>query len=640
MVYGGKPSRGCQMCRIRRIKCDETKPTCKQCAKARRVCPGYRDVNKSHPTSEGGSASSQVPDKPQQSATPSLAPKSGRSDGLSLEGTGTPSPRSSSDKSIQAPPPLAVDELASCHFISNYVLIPKQGLATTRGFLEFVLPLLKTPEPSQHFLYAFKACSLASLNNRVGTGNDFDRAALGCYTKALACTFTALKDPVLTKRDDTLAAILLLGLFENITAKTLGMLAWSSHIEGAIQLVKSRGQEQLRSKIGLDLFIAVRTQMIIHSLSTGKPPTLDVDWWVTDPGSNEYSMQLQQLSSRVGELKSEVNALLATVTRSSENMELMKDTIQNCKSLDKEIVTWLRELPEQYMWKTVAWEPYNPRCDYSKAEVFPGRIDAYVDLWVVNFWNVMRCMRIVLASLTIRCTAWINFPADYRTTSEYATTVRTCVEAISDIIASVPYQMGLFSKRKDLRSHATHSVFGCGEDTSEKGLAGYFLLWPLACIQGQDYLTDSQRAWVKGRLKSIGNTLGVRYGNLLSQLNVRVPSMLILRDRLKNDPHEMPADIAAIMAGTAASSASPPSAGASTAGGAMPPGLPGMSNPGISIPGMSEIPSAPGASADALANQEAIRRQMLKRQTEELVTKAVEKPGKLDDWTVKTWLQL
>jgi hypothetical protein len=141
-------------------------------------------------------------------------------------------------------------------------LIPRQGLATSRGFFEFVLPLLKTERPSEHFLYAFRACSLASLNNRVGTGNDFDGYALGCYTKALASTFKALKDPVLTKRDDTLAAILLLGLFENITAKTLGMLAWSSHIEGAIQLVKSRGREQLQSKIGLDLFIAVRTQMV------------------------------------------------------------------------------------------------------------------------------------------------------------------------------------------------------------------------------------------------------------------------------------------------------------------------------------------------------------------------------------------
>lgn len=235
-------------------------------------------------------------------------------------------------------------------------------------------------------------------------------------------------------------------------------------------------------------------------------------------------MEFQQLSSRVGMLKSEVNNLLATVARTPENMELMKDTIQSCKSLDREIVVWLQELPDQYMWKTVAWEAYNPRSDYSKADVFPGRIDTYSDLWVVNIWNVMRCMRIVLSSLTIRCTAWVNFPADYRTTAEYATTVRVCVEAITDIIASVPYQMGLFSKRKDLRKDAIHSGFGCGDDSSEKGLAGYFLLWPLTCIQGQDYLTDSQRIWVKGRLKSIGNTLGVRYGNLLSQVCARACS--------------------------------------------------------------------------------------------------------------------
>ncbi|KAK3391599.1 hypothetical protein B0T20DRAFT_331477, partial [Sordaria brevicollis] len=43
MVYLGKPSKGCQVCRTRRIKCDETKPTCNQCLKARRQCPGYKD---------------------------------------------------------------------------------------------------------------------------------------------------------------------------------------------------------------------------------------------------------------------------------------------------------------------------------------------------------------------------------------------------------------------------------------------------------------------------------------------------------------------------------------------------------------------------------------------------------------------
>jgi len=266
-----------------------------------------------------------------------------------------------------------------------------------------------------------------------------------------------------------------------------------------------------------------KESQIIHSLSTGKAPSLDVDWWVDDNPNSEYGVHFQRLSSRTSELKNETNHLLATVTRTPENTELMKKAMEKCQELDKEIVEWLEDLPESFRWKTVAWEDYNPKCDYSKAEAFPGRIDMYADLWVVNLWNVMRCMRIVLASLIVRFTAWIISPADYRTTPEYAASARVCVEAIADIIASVPYQLGWFAKHQDLRERAQLSGFACGEDDAEKGLAGYFLLWPLTCIQGQDYLTDAQRTWVKGRLKCIGNQIGVRYGNMLSQVGSRIP---------------------------------------------------------------------------------------------------------------------
>lgn len=43
MVNTGHPSRACKLCRARRIKCDETKPHCLKCKKAKRQCPGYRD---------------------------------------------------------------------------------------------------------------------------------------------------------------------------------------------------------------------------------------------------------------------------------------------------------------------------------------------------------------------------------------------------------------------------------------------------------------------------------------------------------------------------------------------------------------------------------------------------------------------
>ena len=37
------PSSGCQTCRKRRIKCDETRPTCGQCIKSARECTGFKD---------------------------------------------------------------------------------------------------------------------------------------------------------------------------------------------------------------------------------------------------------------------------------------------------------------------------------------------------------------------------------------------------------------------------------------------------------------------------------------------------------------------------------------------------------------------------------------------------------------------
>jgi hypothetical protein len=191
---------------------------------------------------------------------------------LIVTGHSTPlrSPESQSPTSSLT---LPVDQQATCHFVANYVLIPRQGSA--RGFMEYLIPLIRADRPSDHLKLAFDACALASLGNRVGPGNDFENMALTKYTKALSSTYAALREPEVARQDSTLAAILLLGLFENISAKQLGMLAWGSHIEGAIHLVKARGRKQLRTKIGLLLFIAVRTQMVGGlMLSLGPVPVL------------------------------------------------------------------------------------------------------------------------------------------------------------------------------------------------------------------------------------------------------------------------------------------------------------------------------------------------------------------------------
>lgn len=129
--------------------------------------------------------------------------------------------------------------------------------------MDFLIPLKKIDNPPQHFKCAFEACALASLNGRVGLGNEFEKETTGKYIQALSLTFAALRDPVVVKEDSTLAAVLLLGLFESLRP-TRGLLPWGSHIEGANQLVKARGLEQLRTSVGRGMFMACRTQMVSH----------------------------------------------------------------------------------------------------------------------------------------------------------------------------------------------------------------------------------------------------------------------------------------------------------------------------------------------------------------------------------------
>ncbi|KAH9890876.1 hypothetical protein F4778DRAFT_796376 [Xylariomycetidae sp. FL2044] len=541
MVYCGKPSRGCQMCRTRRIKCDETKPTCNQCAKSRRQCPGYKDEfdlvfrNETKATERRAQkankkAMAQAQKAPRQG---SLSP-----DGSPCETVSPVWPESIKSPLEQAVIPalkLPVEQQAGCHFVSNFILLPKEG--TTHGFLDFIPQLLKHDGEKNHLQHAFNACSIAFLNNRANTGNTLSEKALHEYTKALNGTNIALRDSEAQKADSTLAAVLLLGLFESITAKQIGMCNWGSHTEGAIQLVKSRGRKQLRTKIGLSLFIAVRTQMIIHTLTTGKAPVMGAEWWITEAINDTSAANCQRLLIKTGDLRAKITQMMNSMTRTPDNIERMLEVIRMTQTVDQEVVSWMQNLPDWWQFKTVAWEDHVPNGDYAKAEVFPGRVDMYKDFSIASIWNMARTARLILASLIVRCAAWVCAPIDYRTTPEYATAARACVETITDIIASVPYQLGWHLNKPHILEKANMVGFACGEEDHIKGLAGYFLTWPLTCLNGQDYTTDAQRAWVRGRLAHVGNTMGVRYAHILNQLQIRIPSMLIRRDGLMALPY-------------------------------------------------------------------------------------------------------
>lgn len=265
------------------------------------------------------------------------------------------------------------------------------------------------------------------------------------------------------------------------------------------------------------------SRQIVHSIASGLSPPRGVDYWVKDAVNDTTATTCQRLCLETNAVRAEVTRVLTANVRSAAVNETISALVKRMHALEDETRTWLETLPEHWHYVTVGWENNVPDGDYSRAEVYPGRVDVYRDFWIASVVNMARVTRIALASTIVRCVAWICAPADYRTTPEYASAVRVSTESITDILASVPYHLGWHLKRPEAMRKANLSGFGCGDEYAEKSLPGYFLNLPLAAVQNQDTCTDSQRAWVKGRLRYVASELGVRYAGVLAK--VRFPSI-------------------------------------------------------------------------------------------------------------------
>ncbi|KAK0741925.1 hypothetical protein B0T21DRAFT_360364 [Apiosordaria backusii] len=536
MVYGGKPSRGCRTCRQRRIKCDEGKPTCKRCEKSRRECGGYRPEFEIVHRDQTKSTVHRL----RSSKTSAPSPHSGAAESSSRALVFVQEEPQSWDRDSSSPSPVLTVPLAqraSCYFASNFILMPLER--TPHGFMEFLVPLIESEPPGSCLRYAFNACAFALLNHHNRSDSvDLAQLSLKEHTLALGETHKALSHPTKATSHATLATVLLLSLYESITANQESrMLAWRSHIDGAVNIIKCRGRDDIcRTKIGVLLFAAVRHQLVSRTLSSGMPIPFGTDWWMSGAENRTFLATSQHLALKYADLRTESNRLLAGHGKSPQTIDQIHQIIKKAQALDREIVRWQTSVPKQFCFQTLCWVWEDDiglykGGNYGRIEVFPGRVDVYPDFVTASAWNLSRVSRLLLAALTIRLTAYTCSPADYRTTPGFDISRKICEETISEILASVPYHFGWHLKRTDNpNTNSGISGFACGDEGPSKGLPAYLLIWPLTCVKNHDITTEEQRAWAKGRLRAIADGVGLKYARIVNDVEIRFPSMLIGRD--------------------------------------------------------------------------------------------------------------
>jgi hypothetical protein len=81
--------------------------------------------------------------------------------------------------------------------------------------MEYLVPLMEAEPPHSALRYTFNACALALLGNRArADGVNLAQLSLKEHTLALAHTHRALNQPAVANSDSTLAAVLMLCLYE------------------------------------------------------------------------------------------------------------------------------------------------------------------------------------------------------------------------------------------------------------------------------------------------------------------------------------------------------------------------------------------------------------------------------------------
>lgn len=145
-------------------------------------------------------------------------------------------------------------------FICSHVPLHQLGPVDEKPWL-LLLPDLPVPTA------ALETSTLAIATAKLGRLNHDEvlvKESLRLYTKGLRELQLALWNPELMHKDETLAACMVLGMYELVECPAGDKTGYISHYNGCDRLVELRGPDAHREGLGHQLFLTFRVQGVSH----------------------------------------------------------------------------------------------------------------------------------------------------------------------------------------------------------------------------------------------------------------------------------------------------------------------------------------------------------------------------------------
>ncbi|KAF7595341.1 hypothetical protein BBP40_006590 [Aspergillus hancockii] len=527
MVFCGKPSKGCGECRSRKIRCDQARPTCSQCVKGNRMCPGYRDelslmfrdesqqvVRKAKAGTTG--RRSKKPSKSTRMVSPS---------GSSPQGTGSSSlgsdisdfndlsdlqqvPRAPQQPA--EPPSLKLTPHPSYQFTKDEAVCFFLRFNAWPGaywVMEFSPEFFVMPVEtlSQKAMKASLIAVGTAMLSRIRQDAPLKVIAEKEYGNALNLMYTAVMDEEEAGSNPTLAAVLLLAIFEVVTSRAPGNIEkWTNHIYGAAALLELRGPEQLQDPNGLKLFVQLRFQIIISCLQRGMrvpDPLIDcakIAMFLRTQ-VDAYGDRLIGIAGRLSNLRSDINQRLLTDPQ---------EILSAAYGIEAELIAWIAGLPSEFLYTTVE-DPTLADISFNMwgqgPHPYNNRYHIYSDLWLCHTFNQYRCSRIIVSEIILTCLRQLSLNAPASAISndllDHCTRLRNMTRQLaSDICSSVPYHFSV----GNIATEPFDSL-----PVNQSYVAGLLLLWPLVLAGATETLNHPLRKWVISCLRLIGYSMGI-----------------------------------------------------------------------------------------------------------------------------------
>ena len=492
---------------IDEIQCDRATPSCSQCLRAHRVCPGYRSQldlmfrNESDAVKVKAVKSKEAPRSKSKSPVEDSAQKSTTGvEGLDVLARG-------SEITEYPNTPLSNTDVFIRSMLPNYSMFPTLeersvaffgALAPTwfRAF-DLVETLCGTAVIEEHLQASILAVGLAGFSNAMHAPEIMVRARRD-YVKALQLTNQALRSPLAAKKDSTLFSVMVLSIYEMISGNNERSLdSWTEHIKGAAALVKLRGQEQFKSPAGQKLFLQVTSNLMLSCIQRTIPMP-------------QHIIDLRQGVEKFMDVKAPGWQLAGviidfTIFRSKvRDCDIVgpRNIIEQALELDQRFVDEFKDLPDEWSYMTV-YTDENPDI------IWNGHYHVYREYWMSHIWNGMRTCRILLHELVrdqllAASTANTRIFTDDENAMQLDSSVKIMLEMQADILGSVP--------------HHTPSLLNQSSSGLLDGSRSYFVLWPLFLVGTMDLTTEPIRRWAAARLRNIGETVGIRQAIVIAEL--------------------------------------------------------------------------------------------------------------------------